>query len=34
MTYVPEQSKVISRSKDKKEEKPFDAMEWPCPVTS
>ncbi len=29
MTYVPEKSKVIYQSKDGKEEKIFDALEWP-----
>ena len=28
MTYVPEESKVIYQSKDGKEEKAFDALEW------
>ena len=28
MTYIPEESKVIYRSKDEKKEKDFDAMEW------
>ena len=28
MTYIPEQSKVIYQSKDGKEEKVFDALEW------
>lgn len=28
MTYVPEESQVIYRSKDGKEEKVFDALEW------
>ncbi len=32
VTYVPEDSKVVYRSKDGKEEKIFDAFEWPCPV--
>ena len=28
MTYIPEESKVVYRSKDAKEEKVFDALEW------
>jgi len=28
MTYIPEDSKVVYRSKDDKEEKVFDALEW------
>jgi len=28
MTYVPEESKVIYQSKDGKQEKAFDALEW------
>jgi len=28
MTYVPEESKVIYRSKDDKKEKDFDVLEW------
>lgn len=28
MTYLPEQSKVIYESKDGKEEKVFEALEW------
>ena len=28
MTYVPEDSKVVYQSKDGKEEKIFDALEW------
>jgi len=28
MTYIPEESKVIYKSKDGKEEKVFDALEW------
>jgi hypothetical protein len=28
MTYIPEESKVIYRSKDDKQEKEFDALEW------
>jgi hypothetical protein len=32
MTYIPEEHRAIYRSKDRKEEKPFDALEWPCPV--
>jgi len=29
MTYIPEESKVIYQSKDGKDEKVFDALEWP-----
>jgi hypothetical protein len=29
MTYIPEESKVIYQSKDGKEERGFDALEWP-----
>jgi hypothetical protein len=29
MTYIPEDSMVICKSKDGKEEKVFDALEWP-----
>jgi hypothetical protein len=29
MTYIPEDAKVIYQSKDGKEEKVFDALEWP-----
>jgi len=28
MTYIPDESKVIDRSKDGKNEKDFDALEW------
>ena len=28
MTYIPEESKVLYQSKDGKEEKAFDALEW------
>jgi len=28
MTYIPEESMVVYRSKDGKEEKVFDALEW------
>jgi hypothetical protein len=28
MTYIPEETKVIYRSKDDKKEKDFDALEW------
>lgn len=34
MTYVPEQSEVIYRSKDGKEEKAFDALEWLAAMSS
>jgi hypothetical protein len=30
MTYIPEESKIIYQSKDGKEEKVFDALEWPA----
>jgi hypothetical protein len=29
MSYIPEESKVIYQSKDGKEEKILDALEWP-----
>ncbi len=29
MTYIPEESRVIYQSKNGKEEKVFDALEWP-----
>ena len=32
MTYIPEESKVHYRSKDGKEEKVFDALEWLVPL--
>ena len=28
MTYIPEESKVVYKSKDAKDEKTFDALEW------
>ena len=28
MTYIPDESKVVYKSKDTKEEKIFDALEW------
>ena len=28
MTYIPDESKVVYKSKDAKEEKTFDALEW------
>ncbi len=28
MTYVPEEAKVVYKSKDRKQEKIFDALEW------
>jgi hypothetical protein len=28
MTYIPEESKVVYRSKDEKKEKIFNALEW------
>ena len=34
MTYIPEQSKVIYQSKDGKQEKVFDALEWVAAVCS
>ena len=30
--YVPEESKVIYQSKEGKEQKAFDTVQWPCPV--
>jgi len=32
MTYIREESKVIYKSKDGRQQKAFDALEWPCPV--
>jgi hypothetical protein len=29
MTYLPEEAKVVYKSKDGNEEKVFDALEWP-----
>ena len=34
MTYIPEESKVIYRSKDDKNEKDFDALEWIAAMAS
>ena len=34
MTYLPEESKVIHESKDGKEEKVFDALDWLAAMTS
>ncbi len=34
MTYLPEESKVIYESKDGKEEKVFDALDWLAAITS
>jgi hypothetical protein len=34
MTYVPEESKVVYRSKDGKQEKVFDALEWLAAMAS
>jgi hypothetical protein len=31
-SYGEEEAQVLYRSKDGKEEKIFDALEWPCPV--
>ena len=28
MTYIPDESKVVYKSKDAKEERTFDALEW------
>jgi hypothetical protein len=28
MTYIPQEAKVLCRSKDGKEEKAFDALDW------
>ncbi len=32
MTYIPEESRVIYQSKDGKQEKVFDALEWLVPL--
>ena len=32
LTYLPEESRIIYRSKDNRQEKAFDALDWPCPV--
>ena len=32
MTYLPEESRILSRSKDNRQEKAFDALDWSCPV--
>ena len=34
MSYIPEDSKVIYQSKDGKEDRVFDALEWPRHVFS
>ena len=34
MAYIPEESKVIYRSKDDKSEKEFDALEWIAAMAS
>jgi len=32
MTYIPDESKVVYKSKDSKDEKTFDALEWIVPL--
>jgi len=34
MTYIPEESKIIYQSKDRREEKAFDALEWVAAMCS
>ena len=34
MSYIPEESKINYQSKDGKEEKVFDALEWPAAMCS
>ena len=34
MTYIPDGSKVVYKSKDAKEEKTFDALEWLAAMAS
>ena len=34
MTYIPEESKVVYKSKDAKKEKTFDALEWLAAMAS
>jgi hypothetical protein len=34
MTYLPEESRIIYRSKDKRQEKAFDALDWLAAMTS
>ena len=34
MTYLPEESRIIYRSKDHRQEKAFDALEWLAAMTS
>ena len=34
MTYIPEKSKVIYQSKDGKDKKVFDALEWLAAMAS
>jgi len=34
MTYIPDESKVVYKSKDAKEEKTFDALEWLAAMAS
>ena len=33
MTYLPEESRIIYRSKDNRQEKAFDALEWLAAMT-
>jgi len=34
MTYLPEESRIIYRSKDNRQEKAFDALDWLAAMTS
>jgi hypothetical protein len=34
MAYLPDESKIIYRSKDNRQEKTFEALDWSCPVKS
>jgi hypothetical protein len=34
MTYLPDESRIIYRSKDHRQEKAFDALEWLAAMTS
>jgi len=34
MTYLPEESRILYRSKDHRREKAFDALEWLAAMTS
>jgi hypothetical protein len=34
MTYLPDESKIIYRSKDNRQEKTFEALDWLAAITS